>query len=409
MPSPITINLPDDFFNIFSQSQEWKAFMLKSLELILTKAMEHEVSLFTGASKGIPSTCRLTHRNGYRTRRYTTTNGDVYFKIPKLRKGHYHPSFLEKYSRTDKAVISVIQEAYINGVSTRKMELLAKTMGIENLSSSTVSRWCESLGAEVERFKNRPIEASIVYLYLDATYIKIREKGTGCLLVAFGITEEGRREILGFEMVEKESEDSWSAFIQSLQKRGLKGVKLISSDAHAGLKEGIFKNIKGSQWQRCWAHFIRNVSKHIPKKELKMLHSLFKEILDAKTLLLAKTAFNILIDHLEKTRRLKARDVLLNGEADVFTYFNFPDVHWKKIRTSNPLERLNGEIKRRSKSVSIFPNSNSAIRLLGKVLEDQQEAWDRVSRNYMDMNAKVEDNVTDEQLEQALKDVVNAA
>jgi len=360
-----------------------------SLEKLYNLLMELEVESKTGAAKHQRSDSSMNYRNGTRSRSLDTTAGRIHLEIPKLRHGSYMPSFIEPRRLTDKALVSVIKDAYINGVSTRKVDNLVESLGLD-IDKSKVSRLCKSISDTVEQFRNRPLRfREYPYLYLDATFPKVREGGqvqSMGLVIAIAVNRNGDREVLGFDVGTAENGPFWTAFLESLVKRGLQGVKLIIADAHAGLKEGISRVFTGVPWQRCRVHFMRNVLSQVPKKYQGMVSAMVRTIFTADKQDEARTQMRLVVDQLS-TRFPKAMQIVTDAEDEVLTYMNFPQKHWQQIYSSNVLERLNKEIRRRFNVVSVFPDRSSVIRLGGAVLMEQHDEWMAAEKRYLSVES----------------------
>lgn len=360
-------------------------FLRDALTWLLNRLMDADVSGQIGALLHERSESRATHRNGYRTRDWNTRAGTVSLKIPKLRKGTYQPPFLEPRRRSERALMAVVQEAWINGVSTRKVEHLVQAMGMTGISKSEVSRLCGELDEMVEAFRTRPLDGErYPYLWLDATYENVRENGhvvSLALILAIGVTESGRREILGLTVGLSEEEATWTEFLRSLVERGLSGVRLAISDAHGGVKNAIRAVFQGATWQRCKVHFLRNVTAKVPKSAQGMVLAAVKNIFLQTDPASAKEALRKTATMLEE-KYPSVSEKLLDAEEEVLAYLDFPPEHHKQISSTNPLERVNKEIKRRTDVVGIFPNRQSLIRLSGALLAEQNDEW-AVCRRYM--------------------------
>lgn len=352
-------------------------FVREMLELAINSLMDAEVTAQIGAARYERSEDRTTWRNGSRSRRWDTRVGTVNLEIPKLRDGSYYPSFLESRRRSERALLAVIQEAYVDGVSTRKVDRLAKALGIEGISRSQVSRVCAELDELVEAWRNRGLEEPIVYMWLDATFPKVRENGRvssmGAVL-AVGVTAEGQRRILGLDIGATESGEFWLSFLRSLVARGLNGVQLVTSDAHEGLKQAISAVLAGSTWQRCRVHFMRNVLSQVAKRDGPEVLERIRSIFAQTTAEEARQHLHAAAATLER-KHPKVAAMLEEAEADLLAYTAFPQPHWRKIWSTNPLERLNREVKRRTRVVGIFPNRKSVIRLVGACLMEQDDEW----------------------------------
>jgi len=358
-------------------------FLREGLKVLAEALMDAEVSQHIGAERFERSENRKNYRNGYRNREWDTRVGTIDLKIPKLRKGSYFPSLLEPRRRAEKALLSVVQEAYVHGVSTRKVDELVESLGINGISKSEVSRICKELDEVVQSFKNRPLEGEYPYIWLDATFPKVREGGrvqTMAFVIAIGVKNTGEREVLGFDLGTSEDGAFWLAFLRSLVARGLRGVKLAISDAHEGLRAAIETVLVGSAWQRCRVHVMRNILSQVPKSSQMMVSAIVRTIFAQPTQAAAKQQLSLVVRQLEE-RFPKAMEVLKQAEEDVLAYMAFPREHWKQICSTNPLERLNREIRRRIEVVGIFPNRDAVIRLAGAILQEQHEEW-MVGRRY---------------------------
>src|SRR5665811_192592 len=355
-------------------------FLRETVHLLAQSVMEAEVTELTGVPKGERAPDRrLTSRNGYRERRWDTRVGTIDLSIPRVRDGNYFPSLLEPRRRAERALLAVVQEAYVLGVSTRRVDDLVQSLGITGISKSEVSRICAALDAEVETFRRRPLtDTAYPYVFLDATYLKVREAGrvvSMAALVATGVAMSGERRILGIELSSGNDEGSaWPAFIRSLVGRGLHGVRLVISDDHAGLVKAIREQLLGSGWQRCRVHLTRNAQDLVPRSARSMIASAVRSVLEQPDERAAREQFGQVIDSLEPRFPTVAR-LLLDAESDLLAHFTFPETHRRQIRSTNPLERLNKEIKRRTAVVGIFPNRASVIRLVGMILAEQDDEW----------------------------------
>ena len=358
--------------------------MLSMLEWLCHKMMEVEVENKLNAGKGEHSPNRTGYRSGTRVRRFDTRMGTIYLLIPKVRKGGYVPFFVTEKKRSEQALIQVVQEAFINGVSTRKIERLARSLGIESISPSQVSQINKELTQQVEEFRNRPLENTYPVIWIDALYEKIRDNHRVCNMavhVVCGVNLEGKREVLAVEPMYEESEASYTALFNSLKKRGLQNVWLAVSDAHQGLVAAIQKSFVGCSWQRCKVHFMRNILVHVPAKDKESFAAKLKQIWQQPDYESAKRYAELLIEEYE-TRFPKAIEVLENGLEDSLQYYEFPEIDAKKISSTNVLERLHKEIRRRSKVVGIFPSMDSYIRLISCYLIEYAEDWE-TSRCYI--------------------------
>ena len=352
------------------------------LSFAASKLMEMEVSAKTGAHLGERlAGARLTYRNGYRERPWQTRAGSLNLAIPKLRKGTYFPSFLEPRRLTEKALTAVIQEAYIKGISTRSVDNLVQALGGTGISKSQVSRLCEEIDERVGAFLNRPLEGNWPYLWLDATYIKAREGGrivSKAAIVAMGVNQRGERAILGLGIGESEAETFWKDFLRSLADRGLRGVQLVIADDHRGLTAAADK-VLGATRQRCRVHWMRNMGAYIGVKHRPVVTAMLKTIFAQEELSDAEAQWGVVQNSFAK-QWPKLAAAMEASRHEVLAYMSFPKAHRVKLHSTNPLERLNKEIKRRTKTVETFPNEAAIIRLVGALLAEQNDEW-AVARN----------------------------
>jgi len=362
-------------------------FLREMIGFAAERLMALEVQGLTGAGYGERNADRSNSRNGYRERTWETRAGSVPLQIPKLRKGSYFPTFLEPRRTAEKALVAVIQEAYVQGISTRSVDDLVKAMGMSGISKSQVSRLCEDIDERVNAFLNRPLEGDWPFVWLDATYIKVRQSGrivSVAAIVAVGVNAKGIREVLGLCTGISEAETFWSEFLRSLTRRGLRGVKLVISDAHEGLKAAIAK-VLGATWQRCRVHFMRNALAHVGKAHQAVVASyirtVFAEIDEAG----ARRQWRKVADQL-RDKAPKLASLMDDAEDDVLAHMAWPKELRTKLHSTNPLERLNKEIKRRTNVVGIFPNDKAIIRLVGALLLEQNDEW-AVTRRYMTLES----------------------
>lgn len=367
---------------------EQRDFLRELLTNALRDVMEAEVRKLTGAGYGERSQERSNTRNGYRERTLETRMGTVDLRIPKLREGSYLPSFLDPRRRWEQAFVSVVSEAYVLGVSTRKVDELVKAMGAGGMSKSEVSRLAASLDEQVQAFRRRRLEKSYPYLWLDALYLKVRDGAhvvSKAVLVAYGVSEFGEREVIGCEVADGEMEDAWRQFLAGLVERGLKGVRLVISDAHVGLRKAIRSSWNGVAWQRCTVHFMRNVLARVPRAAQGFVAATLKTIFAQTSQQEARQALGKAIELL-RTKYPSVAAMLEEAEEDVLAYMAFPDKHWRQLHSTNPLERQNKEIRRRTDVVGIFPSEASALRLVTMLLVEQNDEW-ATGRRYFSLES----------------------
>lgn len=360
-------------------------FIRHTLQHALQRLMEMDVEALCQAAYGERSEERINSRNGYRDRAYETRAGKVDLKIPKLRSGTYFPGFLEPRRTAEKALTAVIQEAYIQGISTRSVDELVKAMGMSGVSKSQVSRLCEEIDERVHAFLNRPIEGDWPYLWIDATYVKSRQAGrvvSVAVIIAVAVNTDGVREILGVATGPSEAEPFWTEFLRGLSRRGLRGVKLVISDAHEGLKAAANKVFKTS-WQRCRVHFIRNALAHVGKGQRQAVLAIINTIFVQESAETASAQWRSVADQL-RAKFPKLAALMDDAEQEVLTFMAFPKAHRTQIHSTNPLERLNAEVKRRTNVVGIFPNDKAIIRLVGAMMLEQNDEWS-LQRRYMQL------------------------
>ena len=359
-------------------------FLREAVGLVARELMEAEVSAQIGAGHGEVSSERTTHRNGYRPRAWETRVGELELLVPRVRSGpSYFPSFLEPRRRAEQAIVAVVLEAYVNGVSTRKVDRLVAQLGLQGMSKDRVSALCRQLDEQVEAFRQRPLEGDYPYLWLDAKQLKVRDGGhvrSKALVIAYAVHETGRREVIGLDLGEVESEAFWIELLRSLRGRGLQGVRLCVSDQHEGLRNAIAR-VLGCPWQRCTVHFVRNMHQHCRPAQRGLVSAALREIFNADDAAQARQRVGEVIARLQGPMP-KVAALLEQAEEDLLAFYAFPQPHWTKLRSTNPLERVNREIGRRADVVGIFPNDAAAIRLAGALLIEQNDEW-LVGRRYL--------------------------
>lgn len=358
-------------------------FVREMLAFAAERLMEMEVETRTGAPLGVRSASRSAQRNGYRARNWDTRAGTVELAIPKLRRGSYFPTFLEPRKTAEKALLAVIQEAYVQGISTRSVDDLVRAMGAGGVSKSQVSRLVVEIDERVNSFLSRPLEGEWPYLWIDATYLKVRQGGrivSIAVIIAVGVNMDGRREVLGVATGPSEAETFWTDFLRSLADRGLRGVKLVVADAHAGLR-GAAGRVFNASLQRCRVHWMRNALAHAHAKQRPAITALLRTIFTQETAEDASRQWRHITDKLREGFP-KLAEFMERTEADVLTYMGFPREHWTQISSTNPIERVNREIKRRCDVIGIFPNDAAIIRLVGALMLEQNDEW-AVCRRYM--------------------------
>jgi putative transposase len=346
--------------------------------------MELEVTRHVGAERHERTSERTGQRNGYREREWDTRVGTLELRVPRVRDGSYFPSLLDPRKRAERALVAVVQEAYVQGVSTRRVDELVRALGMTGISKSQVSRLCQALDGEVERFRTRPLVGPYPYVWLDATYLKVRDQGrvvSMAVVIAVAVRATGEREVLGLDVGPSEDGAFWLQFLRSLVARGLGGVRLVVSDAHPGLKGAIAAVLQGTSWQRCRVHFVRNALGHVPKSAAAMVAATIRTVFAQPDPASAREQWRRVADGF-RPRYARLADLLDEAEPDVLAYLAFPHEHWRQIWSNNPLERLNREVKRRTDVVGIFPNDAAVVRLVGAILAEQHDEW-QVARRYL--------------------------
>jgi putative transposase len=358
-------------------------FLREAVQLLMQQLIELEVSEQVGAGHYERSPERVNRRNGYRRREWETRVGQIPLRIPKLRQGSYFPSLLEPRKRSEKALLAVVQEAYVKGVSTRKVDDLVRALGLSGISKSKVSRICQELDELVSAFRQRPLEGDYPYVWLDALYVKVRQRHrivSQAVVIAIGVRRDGERTVLGFDIGPGEEEAFWTAFLRQLKERGLTGVQLVTSDAHHGLKNAVQAVLAGATWQRCRVHFMRNLLARIPQRNKAMVAAALRTIFAQPDRQAAGQQLAGVAEALQP-HWPAAADLLWEAADDVLAFMAFPESHWRRIYSTNVLERLNKEVKRRTRVVEIFPNHAAVVRLVGALLVEADEEW-QVQRRY---------------------------
>ncbi|HET6343688.1 MAG TPA: IS256 family transposase [Myxococcota bacterium] len=363
-------------------------FLREGVRALAQALMELEVTQQVGAERYERALTRTGQRNGYREREWDTRVGTIELQVPRVRDSSFFPSLLEPRKRAERALVGVVQEAYVQGVSTRRVADLVQALGMTGISKSQVSRLCQALDGEVERFRTRRLDGPYPYVWLDATFVKVRDAGrvvSMAVVVAIGVRASGEREVLGLDVGPSEDGAFWLQFLRSLVARGLSGVQLVISDAHQGLTGAISAVLQGAAWQRCRVHCVRNALALVPKTAAQMVAATIRTVfvqLDAQA---AREQWRRVADRF-RSRFPRLAALLDDAEADVLAYLAFPSEHWRQIWSNNPLERLNKEIKRRTDVVGIFPNAAAVVRLVGAVLAEQHDEW-QVARRYFSVES----------------------
>ena len=371
-----------------AQMHEDADFLREGMRVFAEAVMELEVTQHVGAERHARPASRTGQRNGYRERKWDTRVGTIDLQVPRVRDGSYFPALLDPRRRAERALTAVVQEAYVQGVSTRRVDDLVQALGMTGISKSQVSRLCESLDAEVERFRTRPLTSAYPYLWLDATYLKVRREGrivSLAVVIAIAVNASGVREVIGVDVGPSEEEGFWQQFLRGLVARGLSGVRLVISDAHRGLKAAIAAVLHGAGWQRCRVHFVRNALALVPKGAQQLVAATIRTVFAQPDAASAREQWRRVADGF-RARFPRLATLLDEAEAEVLAYVTFPPAHWRQIWSNNPLERLNKEVKRRTgrplgRIVGIFPNEGAVVRLVGMILAEQHDEW-QVSRCY---------------------------
>jgi putative transposase len=365
-----------------------ESFLQEGLRQLTQTVVELEAAEKIGAGHYERTPERRTYRNGHRERIWETRVGEIPLRIPKVRDGSYFPSLLEPRRRSEKALLAVVQQAYVEGVSTRRVDDLLQALGLTGIDKSRVSRICKELDEVVEPFRNRPLEGQYPFVWLDALYLKVRQNHrivSQALVIATGVRENGEREVLGFALGASEEEAFWVAFLRSLVRRGLRGVQLVTSDAHEGLKAALGQVLTGVTWQRCRVHFMRNLLAHVPRGDKSIVAAALRTIFAQPDRPAADAQLAEVVRAM-RPRWPKAAEILAQAEDDILAYMAFPTELWTRIYSTNPQERVNKEIKRRTNVVGVFPDGASAVRLAGSVLVEIADDW-QVGRRYFSLDS----------------------
>jgi len=360
----------------------------EGVRVLAEAVMELEVEQHVGARRHERTPARTGQRNGSRERAWDTRVGTIDLQVPRVRDGSYFPALLEPRTRGERALVAVVQEADVGGVSTRRVDELMKALGRDGISKRQVSRLCAELDEEVARFRDRPLTAAYPYVWLDATFVKARDGGrvvSQAVVIAVGVTIEGVREVLGVDIGPSEDGAFWLRFLRTLVARGLSGVRLVTSDAHEGLKQAIAAVLHGAAWQRCRVHFLRNALAFVPKGAQQLVAATIRTVFAQPTAAAARAQWCTVADSF-RGRFPRLAGLMDEADADVLAYLGFPSAHWRQLWSTNPLERLNKELKRRTDVVGIFPNPAAAIRLVGALLAEQHDEW-AVGRRYFSVES----------------------
>jgi len=371
-----------------AQAERDADFLREGVRVLSQALMDLEVTQHVGAERYERVAERTGQRNGYRERTWDTRVGTIDLRVPRVRDGSFFPSLLDPRKRAERALVAVVQEAYVQGISTRRVDHVVHALGLQGVSKSQVSRLCQDLDAEVERFRTRRLGGPYPYVWLDATFVKVREQGrvvSQAVVLATGVKASGEREVLGLDVGPSEDGAFWVQFLRGLVARGLSGVQLVISDAHEGLKDALRAVLQGASWQRCRVHFIRNALAYVPRSAAPMVAATIRTVFVQPDAAGAHEQWHRVVETL-RARFPRLAALLEAAEADVLAYLVFPRAHWTKIWSNNPLERLIKEVKRRTDVIGIFPNTAAVVRLVGAVLAEQHEEW-QVGRRYLSMES----------------------
>jgi transposase-like protein len=358
-------------------------FLRDGVRVLAQELMDLEVSQHLGVQRYERSPERRGHRNGTRERPWDTRVGTIELSVPRVRDNSYFPSLLQPRKRAEQALVAVVQEAYVHGVSTRRVDDLVQALGMTGISKSQVSRLCQALDAEVERFRTRRLEGPYPYVWLDATFPKVRTDGrvvSMALVIAIGVNARGEREVLGLDVGASENGAFWLTFLRSLVARGLSSVRLVISDAHEGLKGAIAAVLHGASWQRCRVHWLRNAMALVPKSAQQMVGATIRTVFSQPDVLGTREQWERVAESF-RGRFDRVAELMDGSREDILAYLGFPHAHWRQVWSTNPLERLNRELGRRTDVVGIFPNEAALVRLAGAILAEQHDEW-QVSRRY---------------------------
>lgn len=367
-----------------AQAERDADFLREGVRVLSQALMDLEVTQHVGAERYERVAERTGQRNGYRERTWDTRVGTIDLRVPRVRDGSFFPSLLDPRKRAERALVAVVQEAYVQGISTRRVDNVVHALGLQGVSKSQVSRLCQDLDAEVERFRTRRLVGPYPYVWLDATFVKVREQGrvvSQAVVLATGVKASGEREVLGLDVGPSEDGAFWVQFLRGLVARGLAGVQLVISDAHEGLKDALRAVLQGASWQRCRVHFIRNALAYVPRSAAPMVAATIRTVFVQPDAAGTHEQWHRVVETL-RARFPRVATLLEAAEAEVLAYLAFPRAHWTKIWSNNPLERLIKEVKRRTDVIGIFPNTAAVVRLVGAVLAEQHEEW-QVGRRYL--------------------------